>query len=75
MLFGVTTPSGKTSYTWPRALEDSPSFGNFPHDEKLKLAYVEGLHMGWKGYERQGWAKPAFRESSFGILGLPFVVC
>jgi hypothetical protein len=61
VLFGHATPSGKTTYTWPRTLSDSPSYGNFPcNEESLKLDYAEGLFMGWKGYERDGWAEPAF---------------
>lgn len=61
VLFGYATPSGKTTYTWPRTLSDSPSYGNFPcNEESLKLDYAEGLFMGWKGYERDGWAEPAF---------------
>lgn len=48
LLSGDCNPSGKLPVTFPRRIEDSPSFGNFPTDEALQVQYKEGLEMGYR---------------------------
>ncbi|GHJ90095.1 hypothetical protein NliqN6_6497 [Naganishia liquefaciens] len=63
VITGKTNPSGRSPYTWPVKLEDCASFGNFPRAEDMSLQYAEGLFMGYRHFDREGAAEPAF---SFG---------
>jgi beta-glucosidase len=49
IISGTISPSGKLPVTFPRRIEDSPSYGNFPTDENHEIRYREGLHMGYRG--------------------------
>jgi len=49
ILFGKVNPSGKLSLTFPRRLEDVPSYGHFG-SENGKVRYGEGLFVGYKHY-------------------------
>jgi len=49
ILFGVISPSGKLPMTFPRKLEDNPSYGHFPGDKTVK--YAEGLYVGYRHYD------------------------
>lgn len=62
VLFGRVNPSAKSPFTWPVDLQDCPSYGNFPRDANLQIRYSEGVHMGWRGYDRKGAKQPAFGE-------------
>ena len=44
VLTGKVNPSGKLSLTFPKRLEDTPSFGHF-HSENGKLRYAEDLFV------------------------------
>lgn len=53
ILFGLENPSGKLPVTFPKSLEDTPSFGNFPGDvEKLQVNYEEGIYIGYRHFDK-----------------------
>jgi len=52
VLFGIVNPSGKLSETFPRKLEDNPSYLNFPGDLG-KTYYGEGIFIGYRYYEKK----------------------
>jgi len=58
VLFGFKNPSGKLPTTFPRRLEDNPTYHNWP-GENLKVVYGEGLYIGYRHYERVG-VEPLF---------------
>ncbi|KAI0107859.1 glycosyl hydrolase family 3 N terminal domain-containing protein [Nemania sp. FL0031] len=51
VLFGVNNPSGKLPSTFPRRLEDTPAYHNWP-GENLRVLYGEGLYIGYRHYDR-----------------------
>ncbi|ROV93354.1 hypothetical protein VSDG_06871 [Cytospora chrysosperma] len=51
VLFGFKNPSGKLPCTFPKRLEDTPAYHNWP-DENLEVVYGEGLYIGYRHYER-----------------------
>lgn len=50
VLYGITNPSGKLAETFPMALEDNPSFLNFP-GEGYQVEYKEGVFVGYRYYD------------------------
>jgi beta-glucosidase len=50
ILFGRVNPSGKLAETFPRRLEDTPSFSNFPGERDV-ARYGEGLFVGYRWYD------------------------
>ncbi|KAI0340912.1 glycoside hydrolase family 3 protein [Trametopsis cervina] len=53
VLFGKVNPSGKLSLTFPKRLEDNPSYPSFSTrtQEHGKVLYNEGIFVGYRGYE------------------------
>jgi beta-glucosidase len=51
VLFGDFTPSGKLPVTFPRKLEDTPSYGHYPGDN-LHTEYAEGIYVGYRHFDR-----------------------
>ncbi|KAI1419944.1 glycosyl hydrolase family 3 N terminal domain-containing protein [Xylaria sp. FL1777] len=51
VLFGLRNPSGKLPSTFPRKLEDTPAYHNWP-GENLRVLYGEGLYIGYRHYDR-----------------------
>ncbi|KAF9528009.1 glycoside hydrolase family 3 protein [Crepidotus variabilis] len=53
ILFGKVNPSAKLSITFPKRLEDSPSYPSFSDkgQEAGKILYNEGIFVGYRGYE------------------------
>ncbi|KAL5511937.1 hypothetical protein ACEPAH_5156 [Sanghuangporus vaninii] len=49
VLTGKVNPSGKMSLTFPKRLEDVPSYGHF-HSENGTVLYSEDLFVGYKHY-------------------------
>ncbi|KAG8897103.1 hypothetical protein FRB99_008457 [Tulasnella sp. 403] len=52
VLFGKVNPSGKMSMTFPKRLEDVPSYGHFG-SENGKVRYAENLYVGYKHYQHR----------------------
>ncbi|KAI0265209.1 beta-glucosidase [Gloeopeniophorella convolvens] len=52
VLFGKVNPSGKLSLTFPKRLEDVPSFGHFNVDDG-KVLYAEDIFVGYKHYQHR----------------------
>ncbi|TFK43781.1 glycoside hydrolase family 3 protein [Crucibulum laeve] len=53
VIFGKVNPSGKLALTFPKCLEDVPSFPSFGDQgqEHGKIVYNEGIFVGYKGFE------------------------
>ena len=64
VLFGDVSPSGKLPTTFPRRLEDNPSYLNFP-GENGHVNYGEGLFIGYRYYEKKN-IEPLF-PFGFGL--------
>ena len=52
ILFGLVNPSGKLPVTFPKALQDSPAYTNYP-GENLHVEYGEGLYVGYRGFDKR----------------------
>jgi len=49
VLFGEVNPSGKLTVTFPRRLEDTPAYINYPGGKTV--TYGEGIFVGYRYYE------------------------
>jgi beta-glucosidase len=58
VLFGDANPSGKLPTTFPRRLQDTPAYINYP-GENGQVLYGEGLFVGYRYYEMKDVA-PSF---------------
>lgn len=52
VLFGRVNPSGKLAETFPKRLEDTPAFLNFP-GESGNVIYGEGIFVGYRYYDER----------------------
>ena len=52
MLFGEAYPGGKLPVTFPKRLEDTPCYPNFP-GEGNHVYYGEGIFVGYRSYEKR----------------------
>lgn len=52
ILCGETEPTGRLAETFPRRLEDTPSFECFPGDGKV-VDYSEGIFVGYRWYDKR----------------------
>jgi beta-glucosidase len=50
LLFGIANPCGKLAETFPKKLNDNPSYLNFP-GEPTKVEYREGIFIGYRYYD------------------------
>jgi beta-glucosidase len=50
VLFGDVNPSGRLPQSWPRRLEDTPAFLNWPGGHG-RVEYGEGLFIGYRWYD------------------------
>ena len=50
LLVGNVNPSGKLAETYPYALEDNPSYNNFP-GSPITVEYREGIYIGYRYYD------------------------
>lgn len=64
VLFGDVNPSGKLPDTFPRRLEDTPAWGNYPGDGR-KVHYREGVFVGYRHFQTRG-VEPLF-PFGFGL--------
>jgi beta-glucosidase len=53
VLLGQVNPSGKLAETFPRRLQDTPAYINYP-GEHGTVRYGEGLFVGYRYYDRVG---------------------
>ncbi|MFH1369051.1 MAG: glycoside hydrolase family 3 C-terminal domain-containing protein [Elusimicrobiota bacterium] len=51
ILFGDVNPSGKLPDTFPKKLEDNPSYANYPGGNG-KVYYKEGVFVGYRHYDK-----------------------
>ncbi|KAH6974980.1 glycoside hydrolase superfamily [Ilyonectria sp. MPI-CAGE-AT-0026] len=51
ILFGTVNPSGKLPLSFPRRVEDTPTYLNFG-SERGQVVYGEGIYVGYKYYEK-----------------------
>ena len=51
ILLGSQSPSGKLPTTFPRRLQDNPTYHNWP-GENNRVIYGEGIFIGYRHYER-----------------------
>lgn len=58
MLFGKVNPSGKLPTTFPKEIEDTPSFNNYPGEKGL-VQHAEGIFTGYRHYEKNA-VEPLF---------------
>ncbi|KAF8213871.1 glycoside hydrolase family 3 protein [Mycena galopus ATCC 62051] len=67
VLWGKVNPSAKISLTFPKRLEDTPSFSSFGNkgQEHGKIQYNEGIFVGYRSYELRN-VQPLF-PFGFGL--------
>jgi len=58
VIFGDVNPSGKLPETFPKRLQDNPSYSFFP-GQKRRVLYEEGIYVGYRHYDTRG-IKPLF---------------
>lgn len=51
ILCGAANPSGKLTLSWPKCLEQMPTYLNFPGDG-MEVLYGEGIFVGYRWYDR-----------------------
>ncbi|KAM0322149.1 hypothetical protein ACHAQA_009637 [Verticillium albo-atrum] len=51
VLFGAVNPSGRLPLSFPRRIEDTPTYLNFG-SERGQVTYGEGIYVGYKFYEK-----------------------
>lgn len=52
VLLGAINPSGKLPITFPRRIEDTPPYDNYPGDNDVVL-YGEGIYAGYRFYDHR----------------------
>ncbi len=70
IIFGEVNPSGKLPETFPRELEDNPSYGNFPGDPE-NVKYEEGIYVGYRHYDKNN-IEPLF-PFGYGLSYTEFI--
>ncbi|KFY33720.1 hypothetical protein V494_07379 [Pseudogymnoascus sp. VKM F-4513 (FW-928)] len=66
ILYGVANPSGKLAVTWPKKLDDTPSYPYFPAVETARgweISCGEGVGLGY----RHNWANAPQFSFGFGL--------
>lgn len=51
LMYGKRNPSGKLPFSWPKRIEDMPSYLNYPEGDTSY--YGEGIFVGYRGYEKR----------------------
>src|ERR1700761_6796738 len=57
VLFGDAAPSGRLPVTFPKRIEDNPSYPYYPGGDEAR--YGEGLFVGYRHYDQTG-VEPLF---------------
>ncbi|KAI0057601.1 glycoside hydrolase family 3 protein [Artomyces pyxidatus] len=67
VLFGKVNPSGKLALTFPKRVEDNPSYPSYGSKGEApgKILYNEGIYVGYRGYDKKSIA-PLF-PFGFGL--------
>jgi len=55
IITGAVNPSGRLPISWPKRIEDTPAYGNFPGETKdgqRTVHYEEGVFVGYRHYDR-----------------------
>ncbi|KAI8293164.1 putative beta-glucosidase K [Colletotrichum sp. SAR11_240] len=52
ILLGTTNPCGKLPITFPRRIEDTPSFDNYPGENDV-VHYGENIYLGYRFYDHR----------------------
>ncbi|KAL1890753.1 hypothetical protein Sste5346_008078 [Sporothrix stenoceras] len=53
VLLGTISPSGRLPVSFPRSIQDTPSYGNFPGDQATSTVhYAEGIEVGYRHYDK-----------------------
>ncbi|TPX14742.1 uncharacterized protein E0L32_005137 [Thyridium curvatum] len=55
VLSGAVNPEGRLPCSFPKSIEDSPAWGNFPGEKVdgiLNVTYEEGVFIGYRHYDR-----------------------
>ncbi|CAG8285432.1 unnamed protein product [Penicillium salamii] len=73
VLTGQINPCGQLPFSWPACIEDNPSYGNFPADDKGVLRYEEKLNVGYRFYDRPDTPSPLF-PFGYGLSYTSFAV-
>ncbi len=63
VLFGAVNPSGRLPVTFPKRLEDTPAFGQYPGERQV--FYGEGVFVGYRHYDQRA-IEPLF-PFGFGL--------
>ncbi len=63
ILLGTVNPSGKLAVTFPKRLEDTPAFLDYPGTRSIR--YGEGIFVGYRYYDKRG-IEPLF-PFGFGL--------
>ncbi|WWC60643.1 uncharacterized protein I303_103217 [Kwoniella dejecticola CBS 10117] len=71
VLSGAVNPSGRLPVTFPKRIEDNPSFGNFPGANE-KIVYAEGSFVGYRHYATK--SIPTLFPFGFGLSYTTFSV-
>jgi len=58
--------------SWPKRIEDNPSYGNFPAENDL-IHYKEGLNVGYRYYDQEKTPEPLF-PFGFGLSYTTFEI-
>lgn len=64
VLFGEVNPSGKLTTTFPKRIEDTPTYLTYP-GENGRHVYAEGIHVGYRWYDARA-IEPLF-PFGFGL--------
>lgn len=70
LLFGVKNPCGKLAETFPKRIEDTPCYLNFPGDGQT-VTYAEGVYVGYRWYSQRG-IKPQY-PFGYGLSYTKFI--
>ncbi|KAK9482561.1 family 3 glycoside hydrolase [Lipomyces starkeyi] len=77
VLLGGVNPSGKLPFSWPRRIEDVPSYGHFGLDANhtRRVTYVEDVFVGYRHFDREvGKESSALFPFGFGLSYSSFVI-
>lgn len=72
LLTGAINPSGRLPMSWPRKIEDNPSYNSFSAVNSA-ISHEEGVFIGYRYYDIAGVPKPLF-PFGFGLSYTSFAI-